>query len=218
MKTPTLSTLSLAAIVTLATASAAQANTVNFSGNNWDFGTVAIGQSGTVTTNPNSDFVVDSSNNPMTSYDLGYGFIPAGSKITFTYVITPPLTGSVEANGNYSFVAGNSLFTITSSNGAATEYKTNLINHATTTIAPPAALPVLTSANISSGIGKTVITNLSNSVVGFSSYFLSLIAPGSHLSVTYNVSAIPLPESVVLFASALMALAGFSLYRRRHQI
>ncbi len=67
------------------------------------------------------------------------------------------------------------------------------------------------------------LTNHSGEVIAFSSYFSGLLQQvsngvgGTVGKISYSVSAVPLPSSVVMFASAIAALFGFSYLSRQRK-
>jgi hypothetical protein len=67
---------------------------------------------------------------------------------------------------------------------------------------------------VSGTTGTTTIENNSGVLVNFASYFESAISGLKGITASYNVSAVPLPQSLVLFATALLGLLGFARFRK----
>ena len=193
----------LATMTLLSLATPAAASVINYSGSSDDFGTVAIGQSGTVTNNLS-----------LTGTSTDTGYLPNDATITFTYNFSSLLGGSLSSAGAYNLnsntglsgysydVSGQSPVSAGYNNGAAS-----------------AAL-VLATANLNGAdtAGTTTITNLSGSAAQFQSIFSGLTALGNVVSISYAVSAVPLPAAFPLFAVALAGLAGFSMWRKRRML
>jgi hypothetical protein len=203
-----LSPLFAAAILAgVAFAPNAQASDVNFNGPNYNMGTVATGQTGTIATNPKT--VTGGA-----EYALASGTLSPDTEIVFTYTGIPGTTAPkvLTAIGTY-IDSGLTYYTTSQDNGSGAITVAYSIDPGL----PPGvtvlsgSLPVLVTANI--GSGKTVIENLSSLDVSFSSY-LKATRGLSGITATYNVSSVPLPPAFLLFASGLIALAGFAAYKK----
>lgn len=189
----------LAAAVVLLTSSTANSAVVDFGSpitggaeNMGDVGLIPSDQSGTFFTSPNA----------------GLGIINASiadnSKITFSYDFSSSTPVSiVGASGGGS---GSSNFATATSSG---------FNVATG--------GVFASANISGTHGITSITNNSGGTIDFSSVFVGLLhlfsngVGGFVGKINYNVSAVPLPASALLFGTAIASMFGFSYYSRKRR-
>ncbi len=162
---------------------------------------VQSGQSGTIFTSPNA---------------TGGGFhayLGNNSTITFSYNIFPPNTFPhipiLAARGG---VNGYPL-----QSAAASTYQDGKHNFN--------SFDVFATANVhyTGGDGSTSITNHSGDVIPFSSVFSGLLEQisngvgGTVGQINYNVSAVPLPVSVVMFGSAIAALFGFSYLSRQRK-
>ncbi len=78
---------------------------------------------------------------------------------------------------------------------------------------PPNTLPVLVTASITGTTGIATIKNLSPTAVNFFSFFTG-VQGLSGITANAVISQVPLPPAFVLFASGLIALAGFSMYKK----
>jgi hypothetical protein len=86
------------------------------------------------------------------------------------------------------------------------------------------ALPVLLTAYFTPTVpgvgtltGQITLQNLTNSVKDFSAIFVSFLtmaAGGGRVLVSAQASSVPLPPAVLLFASGLIAMAGFGAYKK----
>ena len=200
----------LIAAVFLLAAGTAQASVVNFSGANVDMGTLAVGQSGTIANNYTSTSV-----GPY-SFENGndFGFLPTNSSVTFTYTFSNLVAASMHSYGSYNYTSGGLTYIGSSSaysNGSTTSVgSTNGVSSAPLTFA---------SANVGTSTGSTTITNTSGSLAQIQSLFSALFSSTGHLvSVTYNVSSVPLPASMPLFAAVLAGLFGMSYLRKRRSL
>ncbi len=153
-----------------------------------------------------------------------FGYLPANSEITFTYTFTPKkkygsspdTSASLYAGGAYDYTNQKGVrkygASFADTFGDAESYGFTVQHHKKSATG---AL-VLTTANIDDYIGTTTITNNS----GTKAYFESLlhVCKGLYGKVTlsYSVSAVPLPASFSLFAFALVVMFGLG-YRRKEQ-
>ncbi|MDE1900881.1 MAG: hypothetical protein KGI37_04445 [Alphaproteobacteria bacterium] len=189
----------VALIAAFAFGGVARASTVDYTGTQYDAGTVSAGQSGTIST-------TTSTQNGITMHDLLSGYLPADSEIIFTYTLPSTLQADTSL---YAYAAqgqhnASATATVTQGHGSSVSSSSN-------------SLIVLASANFDSKkSGTTTIINNSSTAAFFSSV-LESAANYKNLIVTYTVqslAAVPLPGSMVLFAAALVALFGFA-YRQK---
>lgn len=128
------------------------------------------------------------------------GTLAAGTEIVFTYTATGgvPAAGNLTSEGSL----GAAPLVTTASNGSAMT---------------SGALPVVVTANLGTNTGTITIENLTKTAESFTAYFLSLVTEGKAVAVTVTaaVSAVPLPPTLVLFASGLLAWIGFAAYKKR---
>ncbi len=151
-----------------------------------------IGQSGTIFTSPNATggaFHANLANN---------------SKITFSYTFssTSPSNALGAATGWFNPTyysqadsSGFSLYLTTAS--------------------------IFVTANISGLNGETSITNNSGQGIDFTSYFSGHLQQfsngvrGTVGQINYDVSAVPLPASILMFGTALISMLAFSYKQRK---
>ena len=196
---------SLLALSLTSLSSAAYANVVNFTGSDVNMGSVAIGQTGTV-----SDFYSVINNNlgfappPYIVSGVIFGTLPTMSKITFSYTLPGRtlLLGSVlTSNGSYGPNSYNGAY------GYGTYSGDSSAN---------------SSTNLGGTSGTTGIQN-NNTFASVTTTFASLFqgafsgAPVGG-SLTYRVAAIPLPASLPAFALGLLGLFGFNRFKRAREI
>lgn len=187
----------MAAVVVLFTSGAANAAVVNYGdpitgggGNIGNVGLIPSGQSGTFFTTPGAGI------------GLILGSIADNSKITFDYTFSnsSPISILGSTGGN----SGTSTYAAASSTGFSI-----------------ATGGVFASANISGLNGTTSISNTSGGNIDFSSIFVGLLQLFSNGSggfvgkINYNVSAVPLPATVLMFGAAIAGMFGFSQLTRR---
>jgi hypothetical protein len=190
----------LAAIVlSVFTSSAADAAVVNFGSpitgggeNIGNVGLVPSSQSGTFFTSPGAGFGLIS------------GSLSSNSKITFSYTFSSANPFEIlAASGGTS---GTTNFASASSTGFSTSTGS-----------------VLASANISGVNGTTSVTNISGGVLSFSSIFIGFLnlvsngAGGFIGKINYNVSAVPLPASVLMFGAAIVGMFAFAQFSRQRK-
>jgi hypothetical protein len=83
------------------------------------------------------------------------------------------------------------------------------------TLSSIGSLPVIAVAYLTGGYATVTIENLTSKAEAFTTYFTDAITKGkSVFNVSYTVSSVPLPETALLFATGLIALAGFA-YRKK---
>lgn len=169
-----------------------QAATVDYTGVAViNMGLVNAGQSGTITDNLPTGSPIN----------LAFGELPADTMITFTYSLGG--AGQVPKNvlladqGEYNFTFGKNHY--------------SGIAHASTSPSLHEAQFAFASAGIT---GKPGEGTIATAVIGNTSPFATLLDFQTELwgffnkgyTYSYNVTAVPLPGSLVLFASGLMAL------------
>ena len=152
-----------------------------------------------------------------------FGLLPANSEITFTYSFTSnnghgssfDSSASLYAGGAYDYTKKGvrqygASFADTLGDVENYGFK---VEHRKTSATGSL---VFTTANIGGNTGTTTITNNSGSKAYFDS--LLLVCKGLYGTVTlsYSVSAVPLPASFSLFALALVVMFGLG-YRRKAQ-
>ena len=190
----------------------AQAASVNFYGDNDDMGLVYVGQHGTIIN------LVDESHGKVI-VGSGEGWLPAHSEITFSYTFSNGVHGYLEDEVSYYQKVGKLKYYAYSSNDDDDySYVYNTQTHKKTDVPSP----VLATADIdpSGKHGQTTIINNSDVKVEFSSYFVAFFKEicGSgdfnkrDVIVTYQVSSVPLPGALPMFA---MALAGILFLKGR---
>lgn len=177
-------------------------NTAKAANVSYNLGNVSIGQTGLfVSSHP--DILVTGNFS---------GSLPSNSMITFSYNFGGSLlSGYISAGADYSYLLDGDSF-----NGGALQTDPTGIDYSYGTInGTPSNSLVMASAQINSPMtGTTVITNNSAGLGNFASVFQGLIAGNNNLTVSYNVSAVPLPAALPLFAAGLSAL-GFGYWRRK---
>lgn len=189
--------------------SGAFAAVVDFDGINVNMGTVEVGQSGTITNNVSESFFspyyFDTTND--------FGFLPSNSVITFSYTFASGslVGGTVKSYGSYDYnVSGVNYHGNSAADANAPTVSSGYTNGSATTPL------VLATANITPTGGKTTIINNSGGLAQFQSIFAGLLnATGGITSITYNVSAVPLPAALPMFGSLIAALFGLNYARNR---
>jgi hypothetical protein len=196
----------------LMAAGVSQASVIDFDGSMADLGTVAAGQTGVITNN--------FSGSPAGSFEFGtgsdYGFLPTDTAITFTYTYSNMAAGSLNAYDSYHYTSGGSVFS-GSSSGTSSQAPVSV---GYTNGAASAPL-VLAAANLNSALtaGSTSFVNTSSGLAQFQSAFAGLFnSTGRVVSVSYTVSAVPLPAALPMFATVLAGLAAFAAYRKRRAV
>jgi uncharacterized protein YraI len=134
---------------------------------------------------------------PSTSlnYDAS-GVLPADTEIVFTY--------SANKTGGIDLVAGGSNSVV---NASAVSFGS---------ASSSSVAPILAFANLGGGAASVTIENTGLTPESFQALFSSLFGTGhgSSFTVGYSVSSVPLPASLVLFGTGLLALVGFSSMRK----
>ncbi len=156
--------------------------------------TMPIGESGTIFTSPNANSGSFQSN------------LANNSKITFSYTFssTSPSNALGAATGWF-----NPTYYSQADSSGFSFYLTTA--------------SIFVTANISGLNGFTSISNTSGQGIDFASSFYGLLQQvsngrgGTVGHINYNVSAVPLPASVVMFGSAIAALFGCSYLSRQRK-
>jgi hypothetical protein len=149
--------------------------------------------------------------------DILTGYLATNSMITITYTAkgVDPKYVSINATGANGL--GQTTASVYAKGSPLAVYTDPTID----TYAPFPLLIVSTAGiDLGLGEGKVMITNLSSTMVAnISSVFKILVSRGSDgeaFNVSWNVTSVPLPPAFLLFASGLIALVGFSLYKRAY--
>ena len=189
-----------------------QASVIDFSGPMTNMGTVASGQTGTISNN----FMGTTSGPYLFGTGSDYGFLPSDSEITFTYTFSNLTAAVMNGYDSYQYTTGPSTFS--GSSAASSGSPTTSVGYTNMAVSAPL---VLAAANVSSDLtqGTASFVNNSAGVSQFQTTFAGLFSNGGHLvSVNYAVSSVPLPAALPLFATVLVGMAGFAFMRRRQQI
>lgn len=198
------------AIATFATD--AKAIEVNFDGASVNMSNVQVGQFGTITNIYETLFTI-----PPNEAGSGeaYGFLPSNTQITLNYTLNGLVDGTIQGYGSYNYNAGgNSFFGSALADSDGTSNSEGTINGI-------ASLPlVATTADLALGdptTGTITITNTSGSFASFQALFFGVLAliPPSSGSISYAVSAVPLPAALPLFGAMIAGLFGFARARRK---
>jgi hypothetical protein len=137
-------------------------------------------------------------------------------QITFTYNFTDIAAGTLHALGAYNYTAGG----LTYNGSAVSDTGGSTVASGTTNGLTTAPL-VFASANLNGPetAGTVTITNLSKGVASIQSLFSGLFTSSARVvSVSYQVSSVPLPASFPMFAAALAGLFGFAFFRKRRAV
>jgi hypothetical protein len=197
-------TVAIVSVGLLVGANKASAAIVDFSGDDINMGTLAIGQSGTISADSLGSLVVNSVQ----------GVLPVNSLLTFTYNFSGNLLAGVLAAGSeYTYTAGGVDFA-----GSSLSVEPLGLNYASGTEngAPSSAL-AFSSAQVdfTGNTASAIISNESAGVLDFSSVFVGLVIGDRNLDIAYNVSAVPLPGALPLFGLGLAAMAGYNMRRKK---
>ncbi len=154
-------------------------------------GLFSVGQSGTFFTTPSAFF--GSIN----------GFIPNNTKVTFTYTLASSGSAFLGSSGGFS---NSPAYASANSNGFSV-----------------ATGGVFASANVSGTSGTTSIGNVSGGTINFLSVFIGFLKSfptgcGCFVGkINYDVSAVPLPASVLMFGAAIAGMFAFSRFKQRKE-
>lgn len=187
----------MTAVVVLFASGAANSAVVDF-GSPITGGAENIGSVGLVPSDQSGTFFTT----PGAGVGLIAGSLGNNSKITFSYTFSGSSPFSIL--GSSSGVSGSPVFASANSNGFSV-----------------ATGGVFATANISGLNGTTSITNVSGGNVDFTSIFVGLLHLFSNGSggfvgkINYNVSAVPLPATLLMFGSAIAAMFAYSRSRQR---
>ncbi len=142
------------------------------------------------------------------------GYLDANTMITITYSYSGlnPYYLSIDATG------ANEEGQTTASIGAVDYPGTDFTVFPSSTTATAPGLPLAVMADLTEETGTAIIENKSSAVASFSSLFKAFVfGDNGSLTVSYNVTAIPLPPAAVLFLIGLLSMAGFGLYRKARE-
>ena len=200
--------LFLASIIVFATGSA-KAGVVNFSGDTVNMGTLAIGQSGTISITPTT------SAGPISLYSFtDTATLPVDAMITFTYSISNAINPSLHSDGLYSYSAAGKTYS-----GEGDSYSNGSNVETASTNGMSSAPLVFASANMTPTIGTATIMNLSGGLAQITNMFGAIFGQnGQFGNLTYNVSSVPLPPALPLFAVLLAGMFGYASLRKRNTI
>ncbi len=168
-----------------------------------NMGLVSAGDSGVIDMSHSGNLIVNSIT----------GSLPSNSMITFSYDFDGNIDfGALSAGGQYAYNTGGSLFEgmtldTTFSSPVAMGY----------TDGTPSPALALASAQIdfTGNTATAVIKNLSSGIVHYASLFSGLFSGAKTGTVSYVVSAVPLPAALPLFGLGLGAMAGFGIRRKK---
>ncbi len=168
---------------------------------------LTIGQTGTIT---GASIVGDTVLNVIS------GTLPTGGMITFSYDFDGLLgfgPSLLSATADYSYNNGGQLFEGYAAGVAGTSSGFS-VAEGTVDGSASTALAFASAELKTFGFnsGTTVIRNLSAGTLDFASTFLGVVTGAKSFTITYEVSAVPVPAALPMFGLSLMALAG---YRRR---
>lgn len=216
--------IATAAVLCSLAATTAQAATVDFMGSNFDMGTVAIGQSGTITTGTHSA-------NPDI-HSLVYGYLPPMSKITFDYIFTSGGYDTLYPKWpTYEIVSPKSFAVLWYDKERTDAIVSGWVTDNYIEIAPPpstypvnlfasdtgyyqigtASFITITANFIDPLHGRIIIANLSDKTSGFESWnnYNGAVQGYTAYEVATAVSPIPLPAALPLFGSVVLGFIGF---------
>jgi hypothetical protein len=167
--------------------------------------------------------------------DYFSGTLAADSSVTFSFTVSS--TGAnngnkgVSGGGSYSFyekngaVSSNWLAGYNSYSGGTNAYDNpnksgsswGGYNDASNYNSYHTLFLMLSSANLAADgkSGTVTITNQSNATVSYWADFVSTVTGYSGQTITYTVSAVPLPPSLPLFSAALVGLGGLGWRKRK---
>jgi len=228
----------------------------NYSGDDVNMGTVAYGQSGTIS---NFFSSLSGSEDEKSTSGTVFGYLPTMSRIDFTYTMAGTNTlvnFEVESYGSYDYTTHTPVphhstintryhgYSFYDSSGEADDgYASSHVNVGYTNNKPSLML-VWAFAHLSTGApttasgvtttpvhGNTWVQNNSSSLAYFNSTFEGAIKEiekkiesqetplGLTGTLTYRVSAIPLPPALPLFAVLIAGMVGFvRLSRKRNAV
>lgn len=222
----------LTAAVFYLAATSAHAATIDFTGSDYDMGTVAIGQSGTITTVKQIGTLCCTGYPPgeaMQISSLAYGLLPPMSKITFDYIFT---------SGSYD------ILNIVGESGPGSTVR--LFYDGPIIELYPVIRPVVIANVWHGGVsgqfdaptntgflmatpeliglthGRITVTNATRKASGFGESFEYLPQVQGYDDIagytTYEVAAVspvPLPAALPLFGSAALGLVAFAKRREK---
>jgi hypothetical protein len=153
-------------------------------------GTLVAGDSGFYSTTVNNKFY---------EHDV-LGALSSMSKITFTYDLTNTSENGGAAISSIGYTVTDPVF---SASASAEEAGVSMSDVSSDHL-------ILASAAMTTDFaGTTTITNLSkNRIINFTSTIAAYLTKGAQLTVSYAVTAVPLPAALPLFGLGIAALAG----------
>jgi hypothetical protein len=157
------------------------------------------------------------------------GRLPADTEIVFTYTFTPSAANGLHSTSldtstvisgfsDYDFTLGHGKHHTEYSgaaygNSSGTDWSHGEFERRGADHHSDSLVTVLANINPTTGIGTTTIINNSSSTAYFSSLIDAFKRLYGNVTVSYAVSAVPLPGALPLFASALVGV--FFLGRRK---
>lgn len=133
-----------------------------------------------------------------------YGSLPSMTKIVFTYSMSPVADGVYAGLTSVGYEVGPS--------GASAKAETTVGNPAAVSaddlIVATAYLP--TYAN-----GTTSITNFGKTAIAFQSLLSAWLSKAVALTVSAEITAVPLPAALPLFGLGIASLAGYRLRKKK---
>lgn len=224
----------LVAAVFYLAATSAHAATIDFTGSDYDMGTVAIGQSGTITTVKQIGTLCCTGYPPgeaMQISSLAYGLLPPMSKITFDYIFTSGGYDVLNIVAEAGPVTTARLFydgPIIELYPVLRPYALGNINFEGSFSLADSPTPtdtgfIMAAANLIDPMhGRITLTNATRKASGFGSNFYYLPQVQGYEDIegytTYEVAAVPsvpLPAALPLFGSAALGLLAFAKRREK---
>jgi len=210
MKRSSIFATALVLISTLVASSAAQAVMVNYSGTNTNMGVLNYGQFGVL----NNNYVIKHIS-ATENFDVSqaFGYLKAKEKVTFTYTLPGLLIGTASMHGSYSYVLSGNTYAgeadANSDTGNSSSGQTNGFSSSPL---------VFATAMVGTNIARTTIVNISHGLVNFKTFFSGVLLRGfTGPSLTYNVSTVPLPAALPMFALLIGGFFGFSQLSRQRK-
>jgi hypothetical protein len=173
------------------------------------FGSPNVMPLGTLVAPASGCYHVNESTADLNVHDAMDGSLAPNTMITITYSYAglSPWLLSVDANGaNGEGASVVSVSAISGDSGSVVD---------SSSVNP--FIIVLAKLDLDNSLGIAIIKNLSSVSASFHSIFNAEIdnpTYGGNVLVSYGVTPVPLPPAFLLFASCVIALAGFSMYRK----
>ena len=176
-----------------------------------DLGVVSLGQSGNIDFGTLSPFPNPAIDEAQTGNSDITGMLAPDTVITFSY----SMPSGMWTGGGVSSLLSASLFNSSTTLSASSPFGAATVN------APGsdklAGFGSVYADLLPPGSGSVVLENLSSQTESFRANFNFAINLGPGPSGTFNVSAVPLPGSLLLFATAFALLVGFAHLKNRRQ-